>query len=175
LSDDDTLIENARRDPDAFAALYRRYLPPVYRYLLIRLGNAQDAEDITSKVFTEALEGLINQRFQKGGHFAAWLFTIARRRLIDCYRQPSAVSLEEPGSSDPDPFEQIQFSDSKTRLHELISQLDEEKQELMRLRFAGELSFAEIAALEGKSEAAVKMMVYRTIQWLRENWEVKHV
>jgi len=45
----------------------------------------------------------------------------------------------------------------------------------MRLRFAGELSFAEIAALEGKSEAAVKMMVYRTIQWLRENWEVKHV
>ncbi|HNR46900.1 MAG TPA: sigma factor, partial [Anaerolineaceae bacterium] len=50
------LIERARHDPDAFAALYRRYLTPVYRYLLIRLGNPQDAEDITSKVFTEALE-----------------------------------------------------------------------------------------------------------------------
>lgn len=45
----------------------------------------------------------------------------------------------------------------------------------MRLRFAGGLSFAEIAALDGKSEAAVKMMVHRTIHWLRENWEAKNV
>jgi DNA-directed RNA polymerase specialized sigma24 family protein len=45
----------------------------------------------------------------------------------------------------------------------------------LRLRFAGGLSFAEIAALEGKSEAAVKMMTYRTIQWLRENWEANNV
>ena len=76
---------------------------------------------------------------------------------------------------DPDPFDQIQLSDSKTRLNGLLSQLDEDKQELMRLRFAGGLSFAEIAALEGKSEAAVKMMIHRTIRWLRENWEAKNV
>jgi len=68
----------------------------------------------------------------------------------------------------------IQFSESKTRLHELLSQLDEDKQELLRLRFAGELSFAEIAALDGKSEAAVKMTVYRTLRWLRENREAKN-
>jgi RNA polymerase sigma-70 factor (ECF subfamily) len=175
LPDDDALVVNARHDPDAFAALYRRYLTPVYRYLLIRLGNSQDAEDITSRVFTEALEGLIHQRYREGGNFAAWLFTIARRRLIDLYRQRPAVSLEEAALLDPDPFDQIQFSDNKTRLKELLSQLDEDKQELMRLRFAGGLSFAEIAALEDRSEAAVKMMTYRTIQWLRENWEAKNV
>jgi len=45
----------------------------------------------------------------------------------------------------------------------------------MRLRFAGGLSLAEIAALEGKSEAAVKMSIHRTIHWLRENWEAKNV
>lgn len=95
LPNDDALVENARHDPDAFAALYRRYLTPVYRYLLIRLGNPQEAEDITSRVFTEALEGLINQRYRENGKFAAWLFTIARRRLIDLYRQRPAVSLEE--------------------------------------------------------------------------------
>jgi RNA polymerase sigma-70 factor (ECF subfamily) len=63
--DDHELIERARRDPDAFAVLYRRYLTPVYRYLFIQLGNPQDAEDITSKVFTEALEGLIHQRYRE--------------------------------------------------------------------------------------------------------------
>mgnify|MGYP002860980985 FL=1 len=172
---EDDLIEKARQDPDAFAVIYRRYLSPIYRYLLIRLGNPQDAEDLTSKVFTEALEGLINQRYRKGGSFAAWLFTIARRRLIDYYRQSRTVSLEESAISDPDPLEQIQFGDSKTRLNELLSQLDEEKQELMRLRFAGGLSFGEIAALEGKNEAAVKMVVYRTIDWLRKNWEARNV
>ena len=175
LLDDDALVENARHDPDAFTTLYRRYLTPVYRYLLIRLGNPQDAEDITSRVFTEALEGLINQRYRKGGNFAAWLFTIARRRLIDLYRQLPAVSLEEAALFDPDPFDQIQFSDNETRLKELLSHLDEDKQELMRLRFAGGLSFAEIAALEGKSEAAVKMMTHRIIHWLRENWEANNV
>ncbi len=175
LPNNDALVENARHDPDAFAALYQHYLTPVYRYLLIRLENPQQAEDITSRVFTEALEGLINQRYREKGKFAAWLFTIARRRLIDFYRQRPAVSLEETAFSYPDPFDQIQFSDNKTRLKELLSRLDEDKQELLRLRFAGGLSFAEIAALECKSEAAVKMMVYRTIHWLRENWEVKNV
>ncbi len=169
------LIERARHDPDAFSALYRRYLPRVYRYLFIRLGNSQDAKDITSKVFTEVLEGLINQRYRENGKFAVWLFTIARRRLIDFYRQRPAVSLEKAALFDPDPFDQIKFSDNKTRLKELLSRLDEDKQELIRLRFAGGLSFAEIASLEGKSEPAVKMMTHRIIYWLRENWEDKNV
>ncbi len=172
--DECALIERARSDPDAFTTLYRRYLNPVYRYLLIRLGNPQDAEDLTSKVFTEALDSLINERYQEGGKFAAWLFTIARRRLIDYHRQRPTIPLEESAVSDPDLFDQIQYSENKTRLHELLSHLDEEKQELMRLRFAGGLSFAEIAVLDGKSEAAVKMMAHRTIHWLRENWEAKN-
>jgi RNA polymerase sigma-70 factor, ECF subfamily len=58
FSDEVTLIEQARRDPDAFATLYERYLPRVYRYLYLRLGNQHDAEDITSQVFIETLEGL---------------------------------------------------------------------------------------------------------------------
>jgi len=167
--DDHALIERARNDPDAFAVLYRRYLSPVYRYLFFRLGNSQDAEDITSKVFTEALEGLVHKRYRENGNFAAWLFTIARRRSIDCYRQRHIISLDETALQGPDPFDQI---DNKTRLNELLLQLDEDKQELMRLRYAGGLSFAEIAALEGKSEAAIKMMIHRIIHWLRENWEV---
>ncbi len=175
--DDQELLEKARHDPDAFTALYHRYLTPVYRYVFIRIGNRHDAEDITSKVFVDALEGLLNRRYHEDGKFASWLFTIAKRRVIDHYRQHSSTKLPEeiewafPGQ---DPFDQVLLSENKTRLSELLKQLDEEKQELVRLRFAGELSFGEIATLEGKSEAAIKMAIRRIIQWLRENWEVNN-
>jgi RNA polymerase sigma-70 factor (ECF subfamily) len=171
--DEAALIERARRDPDAFAILYRRYLPPVYRYLLLRLGNVQDAEDLTSRVFSAALEGLANRQYQEGGKFAAWLFTIARRRLADHYRGHPTAPLDMEVAVDSNPLVEVQYSENQTRLRELLARLDVDKQELLRLRFAGELSFAEIAALEGKSEAAVKMAVYRTLDWLRQNWEVE--
>ena len=75
--DDPALIERARRDPEASAALYRRYLTPVYHYLYRRLANVNDAEDLTAQVFTEALEGLRANRYRAVGYFPAWLFNIA--------------------------------------------------------------------------------------------------
>ena len=83
--DDAELVESARNDPAALAALYQRYLTPVYRYLYHRVGNSADAEDLASQVFIEALEGLV--RYQDRGNFAAWLFTIAYRKAITFYRR----------------------------------------------------------------------------------------
>ncbi|MCB9134008.1 MAG: RNA polymerase sigma factor [Anaerolineales bacterium] len=79
--DEPLLIEAARQNPEAFDALYCRYLNPVYRYLFSRVQNQADAEDLTAQVFIEVLEGLA--RYRDRGTFAAWLFTIARRRAID--------------------------------------------------------------------------------------------
>ncbi|MDO9129198.1 MAG: sigma-70 family RNA polymerase sigma factor [Anaerolineales bacterium] len=93
LQDEAALVERARRDPSAFAALYHRYLTPVYRYLYRRLGNAHDAEDLTAQVFIEALEGLV--AYRERGKFVAWLFTIARHRLTDFYRQRVPATLDD--------------------------------------------------------------------------------
>ena len=172
--DDAPLIEQARRDPDAFAALYQRYLPRVYRYLYLRLGNQHDTEDIASQVFMETLDGLKRNKYKENGCFPAWLFTIVRRRLVDFRRQVPPLPLEEHPSSDPALLEQIQDWENVERLSFLLAKLDDEKQEILRLRFAGELSFAEIAILENQSEAAAKMTVYRAIQWLREHWEAEN-
>jgi RNA polymerase sigma-70 factor (ECF subfamily) len=169
--DEAALIEKARHDPEAFAVLYRHYLTPLYRYLLRRLNNVHDAEDITSQVFMEALEGLIAQRYQKGGCFAAWLFTIARRRLVDFYRQHPLAPLDDPPSPEPELLTAIEKGESVQRLANLLTQLDEEHQELLRLRFSAGLSFAEMGILEGRSEAAVKMAVYRALDFLRDHWE----
>ncbi len=173
-SDEALLIDRARHDPDSFAELYRHYLPRVYRYLYLRLGSGPDAEDLSSQVFIAVLEGLQGQRYRENGCFAAWLFTIVRRRLSAFRHRPPASVLTENLRSSSDVLDTIEAGDSLRQLSRLLAQLEPQKQELLRLRFAAELSFGEIAVLEKRSEAAVKMAFYRTLQWLREQWEADH-
>lgn len=171
LKNEDAIVEKARRDPEAFAVLYRHYLNPVYRYLLQRVNNVHDAEDITTQVFIQVLEGLVDNRYQKRSCFAAWLFTIARRRVADYFRQHPTAPLEDPPSSEPELLTVIEKDEDVQRLAHLLKQLDEQHQELLRLRFSAGLSFAEMGILEGRSEAAVKMTVYRTLDFLHDHWE----
>ena len=173
-SDEAELIESARKQPELFAELYQRYLPRVYRYLHLRLGNHFDAEDLTSQVFLETLEGLRRNRYRENGCFPAWLFTIVRRRLTDFYRRHPEDRLSDNASGEPDVVANIQASEDIRRLSTLLARLEVDKQELLRLRFAAGLSFADIAALEHRSQAAVKMALYRTLAWLREEWEASH-
>lgn len=175
MSDDSVLIERARRDPEAFASLYQQYLSAVYRYLYYRVGNSNDAEDITTQVFLEALEGLRKNRYRKGGNFRAWLFTIARRRAIDFYRAASTCPLPDSlPSPEPALFISVEKREDFQFLANALSQLDEEKREVLRLRYAAGLNFAEIAVLLGKNEPAVKMMTYRAIDLLRQAWEAQN-
>jgi RNA polymerase sigma-70 factor (ECF subfamily) len=172
--DDAILVEHARRSPEAFAALYRRYLTLLYRYLYRRLSSVHDAEDLTTQVFIDVLEGLAGNRYREGGCFAAWLFTIARRRTVDFYRQRPSEALDDPPSPEPGLLAAIEKGEDLQRLASLLARLDEERQELLRLRFSAGLSFAEIGLIEGRSEAAVKMTLYRTIEHLRAQWEVEN-
>lgn len=161
-------------DPEAFAALYRQHLPALYRYFYRRVGNAAEAEDLTAQTFTEALDAVRRNLFRPDGNFSAFLFTIARRRAADFYRQRPEAPLDEHPDPEPGLLAALEAREDICRLQTLLAQLDEEKQELLRLRFAAGLGFAEIALLEGKSEAAVKMSLYRTLNWLREHWEAEN-
>lgn len=169
---DAALVKRSRSDAEAFAALYRRYLTPLYRYLYRRLGNEKDAEDLTAQVFTEALEGLCNYR--ERGRFASWLFTIARRRLVDLYRQRVPAALDDLPDGAPGLQAALEQGETYSHLSRLLRELDEDQRELLRLRFSAGLEFAEIAAILGRSTGAVKMSFYRTIEWLRSHWESDH-
>jgi RNA polymerase sigma-70 factor, ECF subfamily len=158
----------AADSPAAFAALYRQYAAAVYRYAYSRVGNQADAEDVTAQTFTEALAGL--DRYREQGEFAAWLFTIAARRIVDHYRQSrpqlpldAIRALSADGRS---PLSQAMHNETMAELARLVSQLPDEKQELLRLRFAAELTYAEIGGVVGRSEAAVKTAVNRTLRQL---------
>jgi RNA polymerase sigma-70 factor (ECF subfamily) len=166
---DAQLVRLARQDRSAFVALYRRYLSRVYRYVYRRVGNQQDAEDVTASVFIEALECLEDYREQ--GSFAGWLFTIAHHRVADHYRQQKeGISLEEvlPAlNSGPGPEALALQRDRLERVAQALDELTAERQEALALRFFGELSNKEVAQVMDRSEAAVKMLVYRTLRQLR--------
>jgi len=169
------LVEAARSDPAAFTTLYRRYVTPVYRYLFKWVGNSAEAEDLTAQVFTEMLERL--EQYREQGHFAAWLFTIARRKAIAAYRQRRpTLALDEaedlPAPSE-DPLEQVARAEQARQMTALVAKLPEEQQELLRLRFTAGLSYAEIGDLLGSTEAAVKMAMHRLLRKLHERWDEK--
>ncbi|MBN1428477.1 MAG: RNA polymerase sigma factor [Anaerolineae bacterium] len=163
--DEANLVLAAQHNPAEFAPLYRQYVHPVYRYLYSRVGQISDAEDLTAQVFLEALESL--GRYRNNGPFAAWLFTIARRRMIDHMRRrhPAALLVDHPDPA-TDLLHQVIHNEQCRRLQAQIAGLAEDEQELLRLRFAAGLSFAEIAALLDRREAAVKMSLYRLLNRL---------
>lgn len=176
--DEATLVRAAQTDPAAFAALHQRYFDQVYWYMRARTGNEGDANDLTQQVFLQALEALPRYR-DRGLPFAAWLFRIAhntvtnyhrarrRHRWIVPWRLVSEAALASPAE---EVEAQVLHDEALARLHELIAALDLDKRELLALRFAARLTAREIAAVVGKSEAAVKKSLARTIQTLKEQY-----
>jgi len=173
MADDAALAAAAREDAAAFDALYRRYVTRVYRYCLLRCGNVQDAEDLTAQTFLAALEGL--SRYRERGTFGAWLFTIARRKCHDFHRrryrhpqEPLAAAGTRPDASAADP--EIEASEAVIGdcVARVLPQLTEERQEVVRLRYGAGLSTAETAAVMGKGRSAVKMLLLRALNDLRE-------
>jgi RNA polymerase sigma-70 factor (ECF subfamily) len=167
---DARLVTATRQNRSTFVALYRRYLPRVYRYVYRRVGNQQDAEDLTASVFIEAMESL--EDYQEQGSFAGWLFTITHHRVADHHRrQREKVDLRQvvPFLADPalDVESKVEQEEQLVRLAAVIRELAPDRQEALALRFFGELSNKEVAQVMGKSEAAVKMLVCRALRQLR--------
>lgn len=168
---EEDLIKRAKIDPRAFEALYLHFVKPVYRYLYSRIGSQHEAEDATAQTFLDALTGLKNYRHE--GYFGAWLFSIARRKAADHFRLSSRSQFlpDDLPSFDTDLLEQTLNKERIVNLRELIQKLNEEEQELLRLRYAAQLGFAEIARLLGRTEEAVKKNLYRLQDRLQSQLE----
>lgn len=173
--DDAAIVHAARRDPSAFEPLYERYHPGVYHYLRLRTATVEEAADLTQQVFLQALAALPKYR-ERGLPFAAWLFRIAGNVATDAHRRRrpaldwDLVPERLRGISDDDPEAAALANERVERLRQHLATLDPAKRELLGLRFAAGLSSGEIAAVVGKSEAAVKKQLTRIIQQLREQY-----
>ena len=173
--DDAVVVRAAQGDPAAFAPLYVRYHPRVYRYLRLRAATDDEAADLTRQVFLQALDALPRYR-EHGLPFTAWLFRIARNVATDAHRRRRPAldidllpeRLDIASGDDPEVA-----ALRRERVEPLRGQLatpDPGKRQLLGLRFAAGLSSREIAPVVGRSEAAVKKQITRIIQQLREQY-----
>ncbi len=166
---EERLISQAQQgDGQAFGSLYDWYATRVYRYLLLRLGRREDAEDVMSEVFLKAFEGI--QRFhQRGVPFSAWLFRIAHNAAVDHLRRVSrrrTLPLEEVEEL---PAQAEAWDDrlSTQELYRLMARLTPAQREVLSLRFASDLSLEETARAVGKNVNAVKALQHAGVQALR--------
>lgn len=160
-------------DHAAFTQLYQRTVKRIYAYCYSQVGNVQEAEDLTTQTFMAALEQM--GRYRGEGTVTAWLLGIAYHKVGDWRRKSRFMTPLTQIESSPDPaplpdelvFQQWQRAALEHALHTVTPA----RAEAIALRFFGELSHAEVAAVMGKPEAAVKMLVHRGLQELRQRLE----
>jgi RNA polymerase sigma-70 factor, ECF subfamily len=166
--DERVLIARARSDPEAFGVLYDRHVAGIFRFAYARLGNAAAAEDVTADVFVNALRAI--DRYQDLGRpFSCWLYRIASNAVASHFRhEPASRELTEqmPDSAAPVEATALRHLEIESIWH-LVDQLPPQQRRAMTLRFREDMSAREAAAVMGKSDAAVKLLIYRAVGRLR--------
>jgi RNA polymerase sigma-70 factor (ECF subfamily) len=160
MEDEQRRVEAAKADPSRFAELYDEHFERVYAYVLRRVGNRSDAQDITGDVFQNALANL--SRFEwRGAPFAAWLYRIASNAIADHFQRkarPLPDATPEPANEDVE---------RRAMLFRSVDRLPADQRRVIVMRFAEEKSIREIAQEIGRSEGAVKQLQWRGLQTLR--------
>ena len=185
ICEESALVEQARNDPAAFGVLYERYVVRVYAYIYHRVGNAQDAEDLTARTFYRAL-GKLNTYEDRGLPFSAWLFRIAHNLVANWHRDHSKrrfLSLDRlwsygHNSRSPDalieqPEDLVEKEEKHEALWAAINRLPEDRRDLLIHKFSSRLSNVEIGDMMNKSESAVKSLYFRTLSALRDDLEAR--
>jgi RNA polymerase sigma-70 factor (ECF subfamily) len=170
-SDEAELVQRAvGHDPEAFGRLYDMHIDRVYRHIYYRVGNEQDAEDLTQQVFLKAWQAI--HRYKKtASPFIAWLMTISHNLVVDSYRTKKdtaylegEVLVDGPASS---PERAAEASFEQQRLRRAILKLRSDEQQVVILRFIEGFEFAEIASVLKKKEGNIRVILHRALVKLR--------
>jgi RNA polymerase sigma-70 factor, ECF subfamily len=172
-ADERLLVEAAQKDPACFAELYENNFERVYAYVVRRVGDRTETEDLTSEVFHQALANL--KRFEwRGIPFAAWLYRIAANLISDRWQR----SGREKIADDPEQIESLaansaefEEAERKATLFRLVETLPDEQRKVVVLRFVEEKSIKEVARAIRKTEGAVKQLQFRALTALRARME----
>jgi RNA polymerase sigma-70 factor (ECF subfamily) len=173
---DRSLVDAARADPARFDALYRKYVAQVYSYAVYELHDHHEAEDATERTFLSALAGLphFEERArpadgENASTFRVWLFRIARNVVAERRRrwrrrpeEPLDAVLEAP---DPTDIERVVVDrESAIAAWRAVDRLNGDRRRAVILRFVHEMSTPEIAAILGRSEGAVRVLIHRGLR-----------
>lgn len=160
-------------DTEIFAQIFDRFYKRIYNYIRYRIGNAYEAEDLTSQVFEQVLRKYDTFRPEKAP-IEVWLFSIAHHAVADYYRKHkrnmwfSLDKVKELVSRRPTPEEASLRNETHNELLAALATLGDRERNIIAMRFAANLKNREIASLLGLSENNVGIIVYRSLRQLRE-------
>jgi RNA polymerase sigma-70 factor, ECF subfamily len=163
-TDERLLIEAAQKDPECFADLYEAHFHRVYAYVVTRVHNRDEAQDITADVFHQALANLANYEW-RGIPFAAWLYRIASNEITDRWERVT----KEQGNPAPEYSDEVNIDEIEQRatLFRMVSTLPVDQRHVILQRFIEQKSIREVAKELQRSEGAVKQLQFRALQNLR--------
>lgn len=170
------LYQKPLPEPDTkdVAALYRQYAPALFAYLVQHTLSEENAEDILVEVFLAALQSkpfaLLPEKAK-----IAWLWRVARNKMVDAYRlakRRSSVPIESMAEKmlDDEASDPVQLAlrqEEYERLQKHLKLLSPLQQKVLQLRFRQDMRCADIAAQLGKKEGAIKVMLSRSLNFLR--------
>ncbi|MBI4729652.1 MAG: sigma-70 family RNA polymerase sigma factor [Acidobacteria bacterium] len=173
-SEAEALVARAKAgDREAFAALYRQYLPNVYKFLYYRLGNRTRTEDMTAEVFLRALRK-IGDFTWTGADFGAWLLRIARNLILD-EAKSSRARLEILDDELPEEAGEVETAETavmenltQAEVYKAITKLRPDQRDVITLRFLQGLGVSEVAAIMGKKEGTVRTLQFRGLKTLEK-------
>ena len=168
-SEQGLILAAQRGDREAFASLYESNVKRVYHYLLRRMGQASDAEDVTTEVFIKAMEALPTYEF-KGVPFVAWLFRIAHNVAVNQMKKQTRrqeVPLEEVSSDANDPAEQAIRQVTYQEVTGAMSGLTSLQKEVIDSRFVSQLSVAETAKKMKRSQGGIRVLQHSAVKALQ--------
>ena len=170
----------ARRDPEAFAQLYDRYVEQIYRFVFLKLPTAEEAQDVTSETFTRVWGYLQDQKEIK--NFRALLYRIARNLIADHYRKAQddvsydVVTLSDDSTSSytqdiSDSGQDAELMAARAEIALVTSKLERLKEgyrDVLMLRLIDQLPFSVIAEVLDKKAGNVRVIYHRALKALQE-------
>jgi len=167
----DTIEKAIKGEASAFGLLYDKYQPQIYRFIYLKVGHREEAEDLTHQVFLKTWGSISRYDFQ-GFPFSSWLYQIARNQVIDYYRTKKVnITLEsivELKIESPSYSSVMDNNSDIEKVKKAIYQLNPQQQDVIILRFIEDLSLQETASILDKTETAVKLLQHRAIKNLRK-------
>ncbi|NQU83192.1 MAG: RNA polymerase sigma factor [Parcubacteria group bacterium] len=162
-----------KKNPDAFGELYDIYHNRIYRFILFKVSNSEEAQDITSEAFLRAWQHISQDK--PITNLNALLYSISRNLVIDHYRKesrfesaPSEILEIIPGAGAEQIIKGIDIKGDIKKISEAMTKINEQYSEVIVLRFVEGLSSSETAEIIGCSNGNVRVMQHRALTALRK-------
>lgn len=169
-------IQKAKKNPEYFGPLYKKYHEQIFRYVYQRMDDEELAFDITSQVFMKALKNI--QRFEfRGVPFSSWLYRIAKSELYQAFRDKKAERTVNIDTTNlhrmMDEIQEDFSEENHQRLFKCLDQLKEQDLQLIEMRFFEKRSFREIGEILDITENNAKVKSFRALDKLKNLYLIK--